>query len=139
MTHPEPTPESVERRQFTEYELSALLNEAWTPDDVFVDDGEVWDMLAARVFAASPLAATPQTDRGDGVTTQCPQIGVHDHPFRGPHTFTESYADAIASPSEEPGRPPLDPVVKAHDDAYMAGLIRGREVEREAVRHGDRS
>lgn len=34
--------------------------------------------------------------------------------------------------AEDRLRPPLDPATVAHDKAYMAGLIRGRELEREA-------
>ena len=41
---------------------------------------------------------------GDGTTTDCPQTGVHNHPFRGPHRFTEWYPVAAASPAA-----PIDP------------------------------
>ena len=37
------------------------------------------------------------------------------------------------TPRTEAGRPPLDPATKHDDDTYMAGLIRGRELEREAA------
>lgn len=43
---------------------------------------------------------------------------------------------AAAKPSptgKDEDRPPLDPLTKAHDDGYMAGMIRGRELEREAA------
>jgi hypothetical protein len=69
-----------------------------------VDAEDVWmaSLLDEAEGIGRAAIASPSEEPG-GVTTQCPQIGVHDHPFRGPHTFTESYADAIASPSEEPG------------------------------------
>lgn len=49
--------------------------------------------------------------------------------------FYRRLAERLASEADtrDDGRPPLDPATKAHDDAYMAGLIRGRELEREAA------
>jgi hypothetical protein len=40
---------------------------------------------------ADPQTPATEAGRGSGTTTECPQVGVHDHPFRGPHTFTEWY------------------------------------------------
>ena len=33
----------------------------------------------------------PARAEGSGTTTECPLDGVHEHSFRGPHTFTEWY------------------------------------------------
>ena len=49
----------------------------------------------------------PRPGVGDGTTTDCPQMGVHDHPFRGPHRFTEWYFGAVP----EAGSRPYDDVV----------------------------
>jgi hypothetical protein len=69
--------------------------------------------VVTRFLANVAAIASPSEEPG-GVTTQCPQIGVHDHPFRGPHTFTELYADAIAAPASSG----LD---VAADDVRFAG------------------
>lgn len=43
------------------------------------------------------------------------------------NVITEAVAAIRSEGAAEPGRPPLDPETLAHDKAYMAGLIRGRE------------
>lgn len=48
------------------------------------------------LLATLDAARAPRND-GDGTTTDCPQEGVHDHPFRGPHRFTEWYDAALAA------------------------------------------
>jgi hypothetical protein len=42
-------------------------------------------------------------------------------------------APPVAGAEADDGRPPLDPATIAHDKAYMAGVVRGRELEREAA------
>lgn len=79
-------------------------------------DGEEWPCLTElQVTEGLYLARAARGDAhaaagpvGDGVRTDCPIASVHEHTFRGPHTFDEWYYGrpilAASQPiTEEPG------------------------------------
>ena len=77
MTHPEPTPESVERLREA---LVEWLDTTNIQNEAHLDRADVW--IAVNIG----LAATPQADRGE--TEPCPTCGQPvDVPQRGDHDY----------------------------------------------------
>lgn len=65
---------------------------------------------------------------------------VPDDDFEGqfvdylvPAPAIDALRAALVDIAPDGDRPPLDPATLAHDAAYMAGLVRGRELERAAL------
>jgi hypothetical protein len=97
-THPEPTPESVERLPVGAILASALMAANY-PGDSGEDVDRLIDELAQRGYSLQPdrdeAAATPQADRGDALREAALALVKADVFFEPVGRFTPGQRDAI--------------------------------------------
>jgi hypothetical protein len=98
----------------------------WTNDDYYA----VKALIREAALAKTPAPRTPD----DGTLTNCPLDGVHEHAFRGPHTFREwdpgTTPGDIAGSGERLGLLDIVDRCRQHIAALGADLstIKAREV-----------